>query len=60
MKRIVFEALTVHAIYNEFSTFNIYHMRFHKVRLFDLNRYCIGMNFGMAEMKIAVAMILRR
>ena len=31
-------ALIVHAIYNEFNTFNIYHMRFHKVRLFNLNR----------------------
>ena len=30
MKRIAFEALTVHAIYNEFSTFNIYHEGFTK------------------------------
>ena len=28
--------------------------------LFLLNRNCIGMNFAMAEMKVAVAMILKR
>ena len=27
---------------------------------FNLSRNCIGMNFAMAEMKVAVAMILRR
>lgn len=37
-----------------------------KVRLqiqicfFNLHRNCIGMNFAMAEMRVAVAMILRR
>ena len=31
-----------------------------QICFFNLHRNCIGMNFAMAEMRVAVAMILRR